>query len=338
MHSVQSAGQDGFSRRHFLKASSAGVAGSALAGCATWMEKFSKPGYVDAHVHVWTPDTKSYPLAEDFTVKNMVPPSFTPEELLAQARPLGVSRVVLIQMSFYRFDNSYMLDSMRRYPGVFSGAGIVDENAPLLRDRIRDLAQQGVRGFRINPGKQTVDEWLGSPGTAMMWATCADENLAVCPLINPGALPAIGEMCAKFPRTRVVIDHFARIGVTGEIKDSELDALCALAKFPAVHVKTSAFYALGRKAMPYLDLIPMIRRLRDAFGAERLMWATDCPYQVQQGHTYAASLSLVRDRLDFLSADEREWMLRKTAEKVFFNGTSPHPQQAPKRHGIEPAS
>ena len=33
----------------------------------------------------------------------------------------------------------------------------------------------------------------------------------------------------------------------------------------------------------------MIRTLRDAFGANRLMWATDCPYQVQDGHTYADS-------------------------------------------------
>ncbi len=335
---MQSTSQAGLSRRHFVKVSSAGIAGTALAGCATWAEKFSQPGFVDAHVHVWTPDTKSYPLAEGFAVKDMVPPSFTPDELLALARPNGVGRVVLIQMSFYRFNNSYMLDSMRRFPGVFSGVGIVDENAPLLRDRVRDLAKQGVRGFRINPGKQTVDAWLGSPGMAALWATCADENLAVCPLINPGALPAIGEMCGKFPRTRVVIDHFARIGVTGEIKDSELDALCALAKFPNVHVKTSAFYALGRKAMPYLDLIPMIRRLRDAFGASRLMWATDCPYQVQDGHTYAASVSLVRDRLDFLSASEREWMLRKTAEKVFFTGSSPHPAEAPKRRGVAPGS
>ncbi|MCB1091334.1 MAG: amidohydrolase family protein, partial [Verrucomicrobiae bacterium] len=88
--------------------------------------------------------------------------------------------------------------------------------------------------------------------------------------------------------------------------------------FPTVHVKTSAFYALGKKKAPYEDLGPMIRRLRDAFGAERLMWASDCPYQVQQGHTYADSIALIRDRLDFLSAEDKAWMLGKTAEKVFF--------------------
>jgi hypothetical protein len=49
------------------------------------------------------------------------------------------------------------------------------------------------------------------------------------------------------------------------------------------------------------------------------MWATDCPYQVQQGHTYSGSIELVRDRLDFLSDADRQWLLKKTAERVFFS-------------------
>jgi predicted TIM-barrel fold metal-dependent hydrolase len=84
-------------------------------------------------------------------------------------------------------------------------------------------------------------------------------------------------------------------------------------------VKLSAFYALGAKKSPYDDLIPTIRRLLDAFGPERLMWATDCPYQVQEGHTYADSIGLIRGRLDGLSDSDRDWLLRRTAERVFFS-------------------
>ena len=83
-------------------------------------------------------------------------------------------------------------------------------------------------------------------------------------------------------------------------------------------MKVSAFYALGKKKAPYTDLGPMIRRLYEAFGPRRLMWASDCPYQVQGDHTYRDSIELVRSRLDFLSEDDREWLLRKTAERVFF--------------------
>ena len=34
--------------------------------------------------------------------------------------------------------------------------------------------------------------------------------------------------------------------------------------------------------------------MRDGFGAARLMWASDCPFQVQDGQTYADSISLIR--------------------------------------------
>jgi predicted TIM-barrel fold metal-dependent hydrolase len=52
-------------------------------------------------------------LAAGYQRENMQPPSFTPQELFAHAHPLGVERIVLIQMSFYRYDNAYMLDCMR---------------------------------------------------------------------------------------------------------------------------------------------------------------------------------------------------------------------------------
>jgi predicted TIM-barrel fold metal-dependent hydrolase len=79
----------------------------------------------------------------------------------------------------------------------------------------------------------------------------------------------------------------------------------------------SAFYSLGQRTPPHLDLVPVIKRLHEAFGPQRLMWASDCPFQVAH-ETYEDSISLIRDRLDFLSTDDKEWVLRKTAEEAFF--------------------
>ena len=83
-------------------------------------------------------------------------------------------------------------------------------------------------------------------------------------------------------------------------------------------MKISAFYALGKKKPPHDELAPMVRRLLDAFGPKRLMWASDSPYQLQGENTYKASIAFVRDRLDFLSKTDREWLLAKTAEAVYF--------------------
>ena len=275
-------------------------------------------GDIDAHVHVWTPDVAKYPLASGFDVSQMKPASFTPEELFVHTKANGVGRIVLIQMSYYRFDNRYMLDTMDRFPGVFSGVAIVDESAVDPAGAMRELSAKGVRGFRINPGGTALDAWIGSPGMAKMWETAADEGLAICPLIGPEALPAIGKMCERFPKTPVVIDHFARIGADGVIRDEQLESLARLADHAHVHVKISAFYALGKKQPPYTDLAPMIRRMRDAFGADRLLWASDCPYQVGPGHEYAAAIRLVREGLDFLSDQEKAAILHDTAERVFF--------------------
>lgn len=302
-------------RRHFLTTSVTATLGSQITGCAS----LSRSGWIDAHVHVWTPDTKNYPLASGFTKADMKPASFTPGQLFAHCRPEGVSRIVLIQMSYYKTDNRYMLDMMAAHPGTFSGVAIIDENAADVRGRMRALKQQGVRGFRIYTGSSDVAGWLGSAGMKAMWKAAAEENLNMCLLINPEALGPVSKMCEQFPDTPVVIDHFARLGMKGVVDRAGLDSLLHLSKHAKVTLKTSAFYALGKKQAPYLDLGPMIRECRDAFGADRLMWASDCPFQVDPGHNYHDSIALVRDRLDFLTDADRKAMLRGTAERVFFS-------------------
>jgi predicted TIM-barrel fold metal-dependent hydrolase len=303
------------SRRDFLRTTAAAVVTSQLPLPAAGADPRA---FIDAHAHVWTPDTQRYPRAAAFATKQAPEPrSFTPEELFGQCRPEGVTRVVLIQMSFYQYDNRYMLDAIAAHPGVFRGVAVVDENAPRLNETMLDLARAGVTGIRLYADQARAEAWMDSASMQTLWKHATDTGLAICPLAHPEALPAIRRMCERFPRTRIVIDHCARIGAKGPVNDRDLDQLCGLAKFQHVHVKTSAFYALGAKQAPYTDLGPMIRQLRDAFGASRLMWASDCPFQVQNGHTYAASIALIRDRLDFLSADDKAWMLRKTAEKVY---------------------
>ncbi len=305
------------SRRAFLQ-SSASAAAVSLTSCGSFA---SQPaGHIDAHVHVWTPDTDRYPLADGFKKSDMKPAIFTPQQLFAHCKPEGVSRIVLIQMSYYKTDNRYMLDTMAAHPGVFSGVAIINADEPGVAGRMRDLKKQGVRGFRVTPGsRKDIDAWLGSAGMAEMWTTAADEGLNICLLINPDTLAAIDKMCVRYSKTPVVIDHFARVGMAGPVTRADLDRLLHLSKHPHVTLKTSAFYALGKKAPPYLDLGPMIRECRDHFGARRLMWASDCPFQVDPGHTYNDSIALIRDRLDFLSEDDKEWMLRRTAERVFFS-------------------
>src|SRR5476649_1291864 len=222
----------GFSRRTFLRSTVL----AALAPAARAASPHSSHGHVDAHVHVWTPDTHRYPLAPTFSRKDMAPPSFTPRQLFAHCHPSGVNRVVLIQMSFYEFDNRYMLDAIAQHPGVFRGVGIVDESQPNVRETMKALAKQGVRGFRLYANKKNVKKWEQSAGMKEMWTYGADAGLAMCLLADPEVLPTVQRMCQAYPKTPVVIDHFARIGMKRPARPADIDNLCRLAEFKHTHV------------------------------------------------------------------------------------------------------
>ncbi|HXG09971.1 MAG TPA: amidohydrolase family protein [Gemmataceae bacterium] len=277
-------------------------------------------GLIDAHVHVWTPDTGHYPLAPGYKKEDMHPPSFTPEELFKHTKPAGVDRINLIQMSFYGFDNRYLLDMIALYKDVFVGTAVIDPHAEGADRLMGELAKKGVRAFRIHPrlSKLSPARWLELPGYDKMFAAGAKNNQAMSCLIDPDALPELDRMCKKYPDTPVIIDHLCRIGADGTIRDQDVDALCALARHPRVVVKIGAFYALGKKQAPYTDLAPLIQKVIKAFGVQRCMWESDSPFQVINGHTYQDSIDLVRKRLDFLTDADRDWLLRRTAEEFFF--------------------
>jgi predicted TIM-barrel fold metal-dependent hydrolase len=281
--------------------------------------------YIDAHVHVWTPDTGHYPLAPSFKKEDMKPASFTPEELFKHTKPAGVDRVNLIQMSYYGFDNRYLIDMIALYEGTFAGTAVIDPGGDDPGGLMAELAKKRVRAFRIYPGlgrggkpnEVPGERWLEPAGFATMFAAGAKNNQALSCLISPDALPELDRMCRKYPDTPVIVDHLCRIGVDGTIRDKDVDALCDLAKHERVMVKVGAFYALGKKQPPYTDLGPLIRRVVQAFGAKRCMWESDCPFQVAEGK-YQDSIDLIRTRLDFLTDDDRDWLLRRTAEEFFF--------------------
>ena len=143
-------------------------------------------GLIDAHSHIWTPRTDEYPLVDSNRKAKMKPPSFTPKELLKVARTHGIRRVVLIQhLFFHGFDNRYLTDTIRKYPGVFSGVAGIDDTKKRPQDEMLRLKKLGIRGFRISPADRNVDRWLDSKPMHAMWQCAAEENLAICHLVEP---------------------------------------------------------------------------------------------------------------------------------------------------------
>lgn len=272
---------------------------------------------IDSHTHVWTDNAARYPEAVA-RAPYMHRRRYEPADFFAEATPSGVRRAVLVQSDCYRYDSSYLRDCIASSRGSLRGITMTDLASSTIPQTLAQLHHNGFRGVRIQRMDETPHDWLTDRGIALLLAAAGELRMCVCPLVDAGALPVIDTLAEQFPSTDIVIDHIARIGLGNVIREEDVRSLERVARRPRVHVKVSAFYGLGKGKPPFDDLSPLIRRCRDAFGADRLMFGSDCPYQTRE-HPYAAAVELVRDRLAFLSASERRAILHDTAARLFFD-------------------
>jgi L-fuconolactonase len=73
---------------------------------------------------------------------------------------------------------------------------------------------------------------------------------------------------------------------------------------------------MSKAPYPHNDTHEMVRRIYDAFGPERLMWGTDFPHVLKAGG-YVRALELVRNELDFLTNEDKDWLFSRTVQKVW---------------------
>src|ERR1700761_7475588 len=81
------------------------------------------PGACDCHVHV-VGDPVRFPMAPD---RVYTPPQASPDMLLELQHDLGLSRVVLIQPSFYGADNAALLEALGKLGGRARAVAVADE-------------------------------------------------------------------------------------------------------------------------------------------------------------------------------------------------------------------
>jgi L-fuconolactonase len=265
---------------------------------------------IDPHVHVWKHDP-AFPFAQG---ANVPARDAAPETLLDHMMGNGVSKTVIIQVIHYRFDNSYLGSVLKRYPGKFHGVARVDPNDPNNADHLAKLTAEGFRGVRLSPAGNASGDWIRGPLMPPLWKRCHELKVPMTVLAPIGRMPDVATLLEKTPDLTTVIDHMADCPVD---QPAELEKLIALKRYPNVFVKISHTWSLSRQPYPWKDTHDHIKRLHAAFGPQRLMWATDWPIIENAKATYAQALTLVRDEIPFLNAEDKSWMLSKTIERVW---------------------
>jgi hypothetical protein len=184
-----------------------------------------------------------------------------------------------------------------------------------------------------------------------LFAVAERENVPIFTWL-PGRAHLLERYLRAFPKLQVILDHTgvgvepSRLGpVVPAVRSSvvptlaerlaQFDRVLELAQYPNLSMKWSQAPAkLSAEPYPYRDVMPLLRRAIEAFGVERLMWASDYT-QIRDtfGSTWAEQLGYVRNALE-LSDTEKVWLLGRSLRQVLH---WPAPTATPAKPGAPAA-
>lgn len=221
------------------------------------------------------------------------------------------------------------------HPDRFSYLLRIDRRDPELRSLIHQLRDApSARALRITPGlNETELNALASGAYDEMFREAAEHGLPIFVTI-PGNAPAMRPSIEKFPSVHFIIDHcgmpfsfamkkgLAESGIGGELSDTggttdetEFAKVLRLADLPNVSLKWGHAQGLfGVSGYPFIGLRPHLRNALNAFGSERVMWASDVSANLT-GESWAELLFWLMDNPDITQA-ERENLLGGSVRKV----------------------
>lgn len=213
-----------------------------------------------------------------------------------------------------------------RYPDRFAYLVRIDRRDPQLESVMRLVGSTPTaRAVRLQPTWTLEEaEVFKRGGYDHVLSLARETGVPVC-LFIPGYAEHLAPYAERFPEVRLVIDHcgmgFPNIPPGRPEEEAQrttdagyLDEVLALARYPNVYLKwCHAQDRFGAATYPYESLRPLLRRTIDAFGADRLMWASD--KSVMFGHTWADLLFAVREDPG-LSPVEKRAILGGTARRV----------------------
>jgi L-fuconolactonase len=160
------------------------------------------------------------------------------DSLLFQMERHGVAHAVLIQMQG-QFDNAYLFDCVRRFPGRFAPVVQVDAARPDAVDALARLAGAGASGVRLGATTR-------SPGIdpLAIWRAAADLDLAVSCAGTAAdfASASFAEVAATLPELPIVLEHLGSVNQPDRDETERAARLnaFALARFPNVFIDAKA--------------------------------------------------------------------------------------------------
>lgn len=267
---------------------------------------------VDAHVHVFAAASERYP--REVTEQAPAERSATLEALERVLDGAGIDRAVLVGLDHH---DEYIVESVAARPGRFAAIGVRDPHAV---DAVADWEGRshlrGLRLFEAPPAPLLAR--LRDDG-AILWfysSLAGLEALERC--LDAHGLDdldvVLNHLGFPWPE-RLETDELGRPRIATELPPPTLPVLRRLARFPRVRVMLSGAYAFSRRPSPYEDVAPVAAAVAEAYGPQRLLWASDWPW-IAEVPGYDACLEQVDRLLPGLTSAERDRVLGGTAAEL----------------------
>lgn len=188
---------------------------------------------IDAYNNVWQSGGNSDYLTAE---------SYTPEDMLRSMDAAGVDMAVGCSLG-QLVDNSFIAETMRKYPDRIIGFGQVNPRALDAVDTIAKCAAElKLRGLKLHPtmhGYHFADHGLLDP----IFQAATDHRLVVLvnALDDPFCAPlSIEEIARNFPNTPVLIAHMGTVWNLNE-------AILVAKRNPNIYLETSGSQLLDVK-------------------------------------------------------------------------------------------
>ncbi|HUO21821.1 MAG TPA: amidohydrolase family protein [Caulobacteraceae bacterium] len=274
---------------------------------------------IDIHPHIIADDEARYPRAPLFGVQSdwsrTRPVSV--DGLIAAMDEAGVGKAAVVQASTcYGFDNSYVVDSIARYPGRLTAVCTVDVLQPDAPRTVEAWLERGGEGLRLFTGGSTQAfdaSILDDPRSFPTWSLIAELGLSICIQSNADGLDRIAGLAERFPKAKIVLDHLTRPDVSDGYPYDKASALFRMASYDNVYLKMTP------RILEVVDVPPassetFFPRLIEVFGARRIAWGSNYPASVG---SMKANLEAAKAALSSLSAEDQSWILAKTAQDLY---------------------
>ncbi|MDB5395004.1 MAG: amidohydrolase [Rhodospirillales bacterium] len=196
------------------------------------------------------------------------------------------------------------------YPDRFAYLMRINSFDPGLEGWIETLAAspnlRALRTVAFSPEESVAFE---AGGFDRLFAAANAHNLPIF-VTCPARVPHLAPYARKFPDLQFVIDHCG-VAFDAPRGGASLDDTIAMAEYKNVALKWAHAPAfLSTEPYPFPDLEPKLARALDAFGPERVLWASD--YTVSRHRqNWAESLFTLRHS-PTLSATDKDWILGRT--------------------------